>query len=37
VLANNSADPAGEAKAFAKQLPTIVTHTLALFHRGPKN
>jgi hypothetical protein len=37
VLANNSPNPAGDAKAFGKQLPTMVTHMLALFHRGPRH
>jgi len=37
VLANGSPNPVGEAKAFAKQLPTKVTHMLRLFHRGPRH
>jgi len=37
VLAKTSPDPASEAKAFAKQLPTMLTRMSALFHRGPKH
>jgi len=36
VLAKTSADPTGEAKAFAKQLPTMLTRMSALFHRAPR-
>ena len=34
VLAKTSPDPASEAKAFAKQLPTMLTRMSALFHCG---
>ena len=37
VLAKTSVDPASEAKAFAKELPAMVTRMSALFHRGPKH
>jgi hypothetical protein len=37
VLAKTSPDPASDAKAFVKQLPTMLTRMSALFHRGPKH